>query len=89
MRKKQRAGSPSASDAGGEHYERGVDADRNNRDLRQDEEDERKAEEPDENDEALGMSVVVIPSGTGLISFSSVEMFSTKAGLGCANRSDW
>ncbi|KAJ9115599.1 hypothetical protein QFC20_000924 [Naganishia adeliensis] len=53
MRKKQRAGSPSASDAGGEHYERGVDADRNNRDLRQDEEDERKAEEPDENDEAL------------------------------------
>jgi hypothetical protein len=62
MRKKQRAGSTSASDAGGERYERGVDADRNDRELRQDEEDERKAEEPDENDEALGMSFVLLPS---------------------------
>lgn len=63
MRKKQRAGSPSASDAGGERYKRGVDADRNDRELQQEEEDERKAEEPDENDEALGMSFSVLSKG--------------------------
>lgn len=56
MRKRQRAGSRSASDAEEGRYEREVDADRNDRELRQDEEDDRKAEEPDENDEALGMS---------------------------------